>query len=162
MGTVVSSGLQRALQTAQPTADRLGVDVEVDEDLAEFDPGGNFYIPIEELVESDPRLVAWRTMMADAGAQPLVAAFRERVIAAVERLRGRVDSGAVAVFCHGGVIGVCVEKAVGGAFAGRSDPEYGSITRVTVSADGGWALRTYNEIQHVEHLLTNSETSSAR
>jgi len=72
--------------------------------------------------------------------------------AAVERFSRRVDSGVAAVFCHGGVFGVCVDKATASPWANRRDPQYGPLTRIDISSDGQWLLRTYNEIQHVERL----------
>ena len=90
--------------------------------------------------------------MADPASRGIVTAFRKRVTAAVERLSRRVDSGVAAVFCHGGVFGVCVDKATASPWANRRDPQYGPLTRIDISSDGQWLLRTYNEIQHVERL----------
>ena len=51
-----ASPLRRALQTAEPVSARLGLEVVVDEELAEFDRHSHFYIPIEELKqEKDER-----------------------------------------------------------------------------------------------------------
>lgn len=150
VSAIFSSGLKRALQTAEPTAQRVGLDIDIDHDLAELDLGGDYYIPIEEISESDPRLVEWRAVMADPGTQTVITEFRQRVVQGVDRVRRRVGSGVAAVFCHGGVIGVCVDKATAGHPSRRRDPEYGSITRIHIAPDGAWTLRTYNEIQHVE------------
>jgi 2,3-bisphosphoglycerate-dependent phosphoglycerate mutase len=49
---IASSGLQRALQTAEPTAQLFGLPVIVDDDLA--------YVPIGEITESDRRPHQWR------------------------------------------------------------------------------------------------------
>jgi probable phosphoglycerate mutase len=133
---IASSHLTRARQTAEPTARRLGMSVEAYADLAELDFGSDVYISIEEMDESDPRLVEWRRAMADPSTQVVVASFRQRVIAAVDRLARRIDSGAVVVFCHGGVIGVCFDHTVDAAPGRRDDPAYGSITRISVSSDG--------------------------
>src|SRR5829696_10414612 len=46
---VYVSPMRRALETAAPLADALGVDAVVDEELAEFDRDAHFYIPLEEL-----------------------------------------------------------------------------------------------------------------
>ena len=50
---LVSSPQRRALQTAQPVADALGMTVDVDERLAEYDHGMSHYTPIEEASEED-------------------------------------------------------------------------------------------------------------
>ena len=46
---VVSSPLRRARETAAPLATRLGLELEVDRELREYDTGSGSYIPIEEL-----------------------------------------------------------------------------------------------------------------
>jgi probable phosphoglycerate mutase len=60
---IASSDLRRARETAQPTAERFGLPVTIDPDLAELDLGADFYIPIEEMVaKRDPRLDQWREL----------------------------------------------------------------------------------------------------
>lgn len=152
---IASSGLQRARQTAVPTAELLGMTVGVHDDLAEFDTGGDFYIPIEDLIaENDPRLTAWREIMSDPQVVGAIGEFRRTATTAVGRVAGGCGSGTVAIFCHGGVIGACVEKAVGDLRLPLTEPEYGSITRIAINADGDWKLRTYNEIQHIDRIRT--------
>src|SRR5690606_15764318 len=80
--TVASSGLRRALQTAAPTAENLGLTVDIDDDLAEFTMGEDYYIPIEDMiVEQDPRLDRWRAAAADPGMAEAFTEFRQRVTA---------------------------------------------------------------------------------
>jgi hypothetical protein len=43
--------MRRALETAEPVSARLGLEMIIDEELAEFDRDSHFYIPIEELKE---------------------------------------------------------------------------------------------------------------
>ncbi len=155
---IASSALQRALQTAAPSADGLGLPVVVDEDLAEFDAGGDFYIPIEDMVaENDSRLTTWREIMSNPEMVGAMADFRRTAVTAVGRVAAGSDPGVAAIFCHGGVIGACVEKALGDVRLPLTEPEYGSITRITVDADGQWKLRTYNEIHHIERLSDTCE-----
>lgn len=155
--TIVSSGLTRAKQTAAPTAEKLGIAVDVYEDLAEFDNGADFYIPIEDMVaESDPRLDRWRELMSQPDMVGAVSEFRRTATAAVGRVAAENPPGVTAVFCHGGVIGACVEKALGDARIPLIEPHYGSITRIAIDADGQWQLRTYNEILHIERIAALS------
>lgn len=155
---LASSGLRRALQTAAPTAEKLGLDVEIHEDLAEFDNGADFYIPIEDMVaEADPRLDRWREMMSRPDMKGPLADFRRTATAAVSRVAAASRPGVAAIFCHGGVIGACVEKAMGGVRLPLTEPQYGSITRIAIAADGQWTLRTYNEIHHIERLAADQE-----
>src|SRR5215210_1606869 len=44
---VYVSPMRRAIQTADPLADALGVDPVVDDELAEFDRDAHFYVPLE-------------------------------------------------------------------------------------------------------------------
>jgi probable phosphoglycerate mutase len=151
--TVASSGLQRALQTALPTAEKLGMSVHVDDDLAEFSSGEDYYIPIEDMVaEKDPRLDRWRELVLDPSMATVLAEFQHRATAAVDRVVAATATGVAAVFCHGGVIGACIEKALGGVRLPMAEPHYGSITRITVAPDGQWTLRSVNEIHHIERL----------
>ncbi|ODQ93475.1 hypothetical protein BHQ17_13285 [Mycolicibacterium holsaticum] len=151
--TVASSGLRRALQTAAPTAENLGLTVDIDDDLAEFTMGEDYYIPIEDMiVEQDPRLDRWRAAAADPGMAEAFTEFRQRVTAAVDRVADATRTGSAAVFCHGGVIAACIEKALSGVRLPTTEPEYGSITRVTISATGDWNLRSLNEIHHIERF----------
>jgi len=155
---IASSGLRRALQTAAPTAEKFGLDVQVDEELAEFDNGADFYIPIEDMIaEDDPRLHAWRDLVSQPDMVGPLAEFRRSAAAAVGRVAAAVPHGVAAIFCHGGVIGACVEKAVGDIRLPLHEPHYGSITRVGIDAAGQWKLQTYNEIQHIERLASREE-----
>ncbi|KUI29223.1 histidine phosphatase family protein [Mycobacterium sp. GA-2829] len=156
--TIASSHMQRARQTAAPTAEKLGLRAAVDDDLAEFDNGADFYIPIEDMIaEGDPRLDRWRELMAQPDMAGPLADFRRAAIAAVERIAVTTSSGIAAVFCHGGVIRTCVERALGGTRVPLTEPHYGSLTRIAVDSDGQWKLRTYNELQHIERLTTQQE-----
>lgn len=151
--TIASSGLRRARQTAAPTAEKLGLKVDIHEDLAEFDQGADFYIPIEDMVaEADPRLDKWREIMSRPDMEGPLADFRRTATAAVGRVAAASPPGVAAIFCHGGVIGACVEKAVGDIRLPLTEPHYGSITRIAIVGDGQWKLRTYNEIHHIERL----------
>jgi 2,3-bisphosphoglycerate-dependent phosphoglycerate mutase len=155
---IASSGLRRARQTAVPTAEKLGLAVDVHADLAEFDSGADFYIPIEDMIaEADPRLDAWREMMSQPDMGGPLADFRRAATAAVGRVAAASPAGVAAIFCHGGVIGACVEKAVGDVRLPRIEPQYGSITRIAIAAEGQWKLLTYNEIHHIERLAARRE-----
>jgi probable phosphoglycerate mutase len=151
---VASSGLRRAVQTATPTAEMLGMAIRIDDDLAEFSNGEDYYIPIEDMVaENDPRLDRWREMSIDPSMAEALAEFQHRVTAAVDRVAVATRAGVAAVFCHGGVIGACIEKALGGVRLPMTEPHYGSITRITIAPDGQWKLRSLNEIHHIERSI---------
>jgi 2,3-bisphosphoglycerate-dependent phosphoglycerate mutase len=156
--TIATSGLRRARQTAAPTAEKLGLAVDVHEDLAEFDNGADFYIPIEDMIaEGDPRLDKWREVMSQPDMESPLADFRRTATAAVGRVAAESRAFVAAIFCHGGVIGACVEKAVGDVRLPLTEPHYGSISRIAINSEGQWKLCTYNEIHHIERLVACQE-----
>jgi broad specificity phosphatase PhoE len=54
LSRLVSSPQQRSVQTARPVADALGLAVEIDERLAEYDRDMAVYIPIEQIKAENP------------------------------------------------------------------------------------------------------------
>jgi 2,3-bisphosphoglycerate-dependent phosphoglycerate mutase len=56
LDALYTSPLNRARQTAAPVAEHFGLDVVVDDGVAEWDRHSNDYVPIEELkAADDPR-----------------------------------------------------------------------------------------------------------
>ena len=108
---VVSSPQRRAIQTAQPVADALGLPVDVDERFAEYDRDLPHYIPIEQALEQDElqRLIDGQL---PGGVDE--DAFIARVSAGVDDIVAAADhDDTVAVFSHGGVINVLVHHILG-------------------------------------------------
>ena len=145
---VWSSPLRRARETAEPLAATLGVEVRVDDDLAEWDRDADSYVPIEELkAEGDPR---WQELVDgtwagdDAGA-----AFARRLLAAMDRIVGAHPGGEVAVVCHGGVINVYLAHVLGLAEAMFFHPDYTSVSRVRAARSGTRSIASINETGHL-------------
>jgi broad specificity phosphatase PhoE len=150
---VYSSPAARALQTAAPLARALGLQVVVEPGIAEFDSGDGSYVPVEELKASgDPRweLLA-RGDLYSVGVDP--AAFRERVVAAVEAVAARHPGGRAVLFTHAGAINACTGQLLGQTRAIWFAPAYCSITRVAAARDGRRGLVSLNETGHVRDLL---------
>ncbi len=83
---VYASPLRRARETAQPLIEKLGIQFEICEGVAEFDRNSNEYVPIEELrATNDPR---WQKLMQgewdETADSPEV--FRDRVISSINEL----------------------------------------------------------------------------
>ncbi len=101
---LVSSPQVRSVQTAQPVADALGLTVEIDERLAEYDRDMEHYIPIEQIAAEFPEELE-RLASGHLPSSVDETAFLARINAAIRDL---VTSGdhedTVAVFSHGGVI----------------------------------------------------------
>ena len=149
IGGVWSSPMQRARETAAPLATRLGVDVVVDSELAEYDREATSYIPIEELrANKDER---WMAMVEgtfeDAGIDPV--AFKAGVVQAMEHVITGNPGGSVAVVCHGGVINAYLAHILGIERPLWFEPKYTSIHRVLASRRGDRTLQALNETAHL-------------
>ena len=55
----------------------------------------------------------------------------------------------VAAIVHGGVIGEVCRQATGSRPFAFVHSDNGSFTRLIVSAEGGWLLRSFNETAHL-------------
>ena len=153
---VASSSMKRALQTAEPLAERLGLGVEQSDDLRESDHRAQIYVPTEEWSRDDPAVAHYydedrdlrETIFSDGYEE-----FRGRVERGFEHVIGTNRSRTVAVFCHGMVTGVYLQILLG-----IDDPlsllvDYCGITRVAASSTGVRTVRSVNETHHVRDLL---------
>ena len=149
---VVTSTMQRAIQTGRPLADRLGLTPERLEDLQETDHRRSSYTPVEEM-DADHEVV--REFLND----PLsmftdgYEAFRDRVTVALDAVVADNRGRTVAVFCHAMVVGVYLQTLLdlNDPFAVMAD--YCGITRVAASSTGIRSVRSFNETGHLRHLV---------
>jgi probable phosphoglycerate mutase len=148
VAAIYSSPMNRAVQTAAPLADRKGLEVTVDDDLAEFDRDLPFYIPMEELLPDDPRFHRLVSVWRGAEGLPAREAFRSRVVGAVERVVAAHPSQQVAVVCHGGVINAYLTHILGLEELIFFEPDYTSVSRVRAGRD----LRTFVSANETGHL----------
>jgi 2,3-bisphosphoglycerate-dependent phosphoglycerate mutase len=147
LDAIYSSPMLRAVQTAAPLASAQGVEMQLEDGVAEFDRHSNSYVPFEELRKAnDPR---WREMVLEV--PPDATEFRATVVHAVEGVITRHTGDKVAVVCHAGVIGAYLACVLGIELVGRSffSPNYTSIHRVMASRKGGRTLYTLNETAHL-------------
>jgi broad specificity phosphatase PhoE len=147
---LVSSPQRRAVQTAQPVADALGMSVDVDERLAEYDYGLSHYTPIEEASEEDlKRLVSGR-LPGDVDPS----AFIARVVAGIADVVAAADhDDTVAVFSHGGVINALVHDTMKTERLLCVGVDYAGVTRLLSSRDGTLSVASINGTEHVWDLL---------
>ena len=150
INAVYASPLRRARETAQPLIEKLGIQFEICEGVAEFDRNSNEYVPIEELrATNDPR---WQKMMQgewdETADSPGV--FRDRVISSINELIERHPGEKVAVVCHGGVINQYLAYVLGiDTQMGFFYPQYTSIHRVAASRSGAKSIVSINEASHL-------------
>jgi 2,3-bisphosphoglycerate-dependent phosphoglycerate mutase len=149
---VWSSPMRRAVETARPLADALGVDVVVDDELAELDRGHHFYVPIEELRETgDPRYE--QLLRGELYGNVDLDTFTKVAALAVHRVLEANEGRRVAVFCHGGVINAFTSRLLGIDRQFFFAPAYTSITRFRPSEySGELALWSLNETPHLREL----------
>jgi len=145
---IVTSPMLRTRETAQRAADRLGLDVGVDEGWAEVAMGELNGLTYADALRSHPEgLTAWR---GDTGAAPpggeSFDALAARVAVARERTVAAHPAGVVLVVTHGGPVRVVVRQALdaGPAALWRLRVTPCALTLVRYWPDGGIELVTVN------------------
>ncbi|OMC05111.1 phosphoglycerate kinase [Mycobacterium sp. NS-7484] len=155
---LVSSPQRRAIQTAGPLSKALGLPVDVDERLAEYDRDMSHYVPIEDIAKENPEELA-RLASGHLPSSVDETAFLARIGAAVEDL---VTAGShdetVAVFSHGGVINVLLHQILQTERLLSFHVDYASVTRVLSSRSGRLAVASVNGTEHVWDLLPRNLT----
>ena len=150
---LVSSPQRRAVQTAQPVAAVLGMTVDIDDRLAEYDRGLSHYIPLEQVRTERPD--DWDKMAA--GELPVVVdtdEFRGRIRAALGDIVAAGDhADTVAVFSHGGVINVVLHEILGTAKLLSFPIDYASVTALRYTRKGRASVAGVNGVEHVWDLL---------
>lgn len=153
LDAVWSSPMRRARETAAPLAQAQGLEVIVDEELAEFDRHSSSYIPLEEMkAAKDERLLAM--VRGDLGHYGVDAdSFRSQAVAAIEKVVEAHPSQRVAVVCHGGIINAYLAHIIGLERLFFFEPRYAAPTRVLAQSGGQRNLSTLNESIHLRGLL---------
>ena len=146
---VYVSPMRRAIETAEPLAEALGVGAVVDDELAEFDRESHFYVPLEELkAAGDERyLQIMRGESLDGEVDPHT--FREVVAVAVERIIEAHPGDTVAIVCHGGVINAWASHVLGLPDPLFFEPYYTSVNRFLASSRGHRSVASLNDLGHL-------------
>lgn len=150
---VVSSPQRRARETAAPTAAKLGLNVDIIDDLAEYDRDLPAYIPIED-AKVEFQDVYDRIKAGHFPVQIDGKAFKSRVLDAVTEIAAGTDpADTVVAFTHGGVVNVLLQEILGLERPLTFPIDYCSITRILFSRTGRRTAATVNENGHVWDLL---------
>jgi broad specificity phosphatase PhoE len=148
-----SSPSRRAVETAEPVVAKLGLPLDIEEGIAEFDAEHPSYVPVEELrAANDPR---WQALVRGDLMSPAIdpVAFRNRVVSGVERIVNRHPGQRVVLFSHSGAINAYCGHVLGQPRAIWFAPDYASITRIGAARDGRRGVISLNETAHVRDLL---------
>ena len=147
---LVSSPQRRALQTGQPVADALGLPIEVDERLAEYDYGQSHYTPIEEASEEDVKRLMSGQLPGDVDQDAFIARVRAGIDDVVATA-GHDET--VAVFSHGGVVNAIVHTVMKTERLLCVQVDYAGVTRLLSSRTAGLNVASVNGTEHVWDLL---------
>jgi probable phosphoglycerate mutase len=147
---IYASPLRRARETAEPLAAALGLQLLIDEDLAEMDRFSNTYVPMEEL-RRNPELAAQVKVSVDADRETS-ADFRSRVITVIEKIIDAHAGERVLVVCHGGVINNYFAHVLGLTGDVVLEPRYTSVNRLLASRRGHRNIESLNETHHLGRL----------
>jgi probable phosphoglycerate mutase len=154
---LVSSPQRRSIQTAQPVSDALGLTVEIDERLAEYDRDMEHYIPIEQIAAEFPEELA-RLAQGHLPSSVDETAFLARIDAGIRDLAASGDhEDTIAVFTHGGVINGLVHSIMRTEKILCVNVDYAGITRLLSSREGNLYVAAVNGTEHVWDLLPRNQ-----
>ncbi|MFE9630626.1 bifunctional RNase H/acid phosphatase [Streptomyces sp. NPDC006463] len=152
--TVISSPLRRCRETAQAVADRLGLDVTVEEGLREVDFGAWEGLTFAEVRERFPDdLQAWLDSPKAAptgGGESFMAATR-RISATRDRLLAAHAGRTVLLVTHVTPVKIMVRLALGAPPESlfRMELSAASLSAVAYYADGNASVRLLNDTSHL-------------
>lgn len=151
---VVASTLTRAHQTALPTAERFGLEVELLADIVESDNGSTVYIPAEEMSPDDPDAAHYfEGDILDHVFSEGIDAFTDRVSRGFQHIIETNKSRKVAVFCHGMVTAIFLRTILRFEDPLSLTVDYCGLSRVRASSNGIRTVRSINETHHVRDLI---------
>jgi probable phosphoglycerate mutase len=154
---VVSSPQIRAIQTAQPVADALGLTVDIDDRIAEYDRDMEHYIPIEQIAAEFPEELA-RLASGHLPSSVDEIAFLARINAGIRDIAVAGDHDAtVAVFSHGGVINGLLHTVLRTEKVLCVNVDYAGVTRLLHSREGDLYVAAVNGTEHVWDLLPRNQ-----
>ncbi|MGD9933332.1 MAG: histidine phosphatase family protein [Dehalococcoidia bacterium] len=149
---VFSSPLKRAWQTAEPIAAALGLTIDADPDLQEFDVGAVSGLTGPQARERFPDLAKlWPHALPGAESRDV---FHQRIRASLDRMVA-MDATVVAV-AHGGVVsGICYALlGLDTSRRGVFETANCAVTEITKDRGGRLILTRMNDTCHLAQLVT--------
>ncbi|WP_371615649.1 bifunctional RNase H/acid phosphatase [Streptomyces sp. NBC_00454] len=152
--TVISSPLRRCRETAQTVADRLGLEVTVEEGLREVDFGAWEGLTFAEAQERFPEdLQAWldSPKAAPTGGGESFASATRRISATRDRLLAAHAGRTVLLVSHVTPVKILVRLALGAPPEAlfRMELSAASLSAVAYYADGNASVRLLNDTSHL-------------
>lgn len=148
---IVTSDLDRVLETAEPTRRRFAVPTTVTTAWREIDVGWWSGLTWEDIAQRDPDGYAAVVRGADeprgGGERP--SELRARVRAAMNDLVGAHPAGTVIVVTHGGCVRAAAAEALGLPDAFPLHGVGNASVTVLAEHDGHWRLESYNATGHL-------------
>ncbi len=150
---IYSSDLDRAHDTARPTAAGLGLNVKLDKDLRERKYGIFEGLSFVELAQRYPEAAeAVRRRHPDyqlEGGESL-REFQQRVVRTLNRIAAQRRSGRALVFTHSGVLDMAYRHAQGIPLESgrRHSLQNVSINRLLISGDD-WRVEDWGDVAHL-------------
>jgi probable phosphoglycerate mutase len=151
--TLHASDSGRTRQTAAPIAAALNLNVVFDAALRERDYGqfeGWTYLDLElKQPEAYRKFRSRDPEYAPPGGES-GARFRDRIVAALERVAKAAQGGQAAVVTHGGVLGIAYRHISGASAESKRDYSLhnASINRILVSGNR-WSLEAWGDVAHL-------------
>jgi probable phosphoglycerate mutase len=151
IAAIYTSTLRRTAQTAAPLAEQTGLTPRVDADLREVFlgewEGGTFRQRVSERHPLAVRCFEEQRWDPIPGSEPYDA-LRERVGLVIGRIADAHPDERVAVFTHGGIIGMILHLATGAGPFAFIAADNGSLTHLVVAPDR-WIVRRFNDTGHL-------------
>lgn len=148
---LLSSTMNRAIDTAEHLADQFALETIQDADFCEYDRGATVYIPVEELQPGDPHLERLLEDWFGPGGAERRKVFQDRVVEALHRHVAELEAERVALVCHGGVINAILSHVLEMDRVLFFGPEYTGISRISWNRKR-FRLHTVNEAAHLRDL----------
>jgi len=151
---IYASGLRRTVETAEPLARRLGLEIEVEPRLREARfgewEGGIWRVRITEGHPIAMQMIDEQRWDIVPGCEP-VHEFANRVRAGLGAIAAAHPGGQVAVFAHGGVIGQAMAETAGSQSFPFNASDNASISEFVIDARR-WRVRRFNDTAHLDVL----------
>ncbi len=154
---IVSSDLERAIESARMVSSACGVPLELDRDLREVDLGGWTGLGAAEIARDFPEeWIQWEAGLdVRRGGGETYAELGARFEGAIARIAARHDSATSRVFVmsHGGAIRSWIGRILGIApdkLRLLGSVPNGAVSIVERSADGRYKLERWNDVAHLD------------